>query len=241
RRETEGAGRMAEAFGTLEALGGASLLNVVGLPAVARNPSVDKTTAPYASEHRDVDEQTARPTSDPRTSISRRSSETIARTPAFAGHCKSGNVMVCASRRRLFVSSARGNSTATNSGAPSDGPAEAASTYTYPGREDRMRTAPPSTLAVTVCPRSRPSKMSFSILLGVNGLSGARGSGTAIVGGTAGCDAARGAAGVCPREEKTANGLIHCTKNNDPAAVPARSPIAAPRTIDSRRVFLDRG
>src|SRR5215831_17914297 len=104
-----------------------------------------------------------------------------------------------------------------------------------------MRTAPPSTLAVTVWPRSRPSKMSFSICLDVVGLSGVRGSGTATVGGTARCDLACEEAGVCAREERATRGLIHCTKKYDPAAVPAKSPIAAPRDIDSRRVLLDRG
>jgi hypothetical protein len=94
RRETDGAGRAAGALGAPDAFGGEGLLGGAGLPAEARSPAVEKTTAPYASEQRDADGQTTRPTSDPRTSISRRSSETSARNSAFAGHGNSGNVMV---------------------------------------------------------------------------------------------------------------------------------------------------
>ena len=96
-----------------------------------------------------------------------------------------------------------------------------------------MRTAPPATSAVTECPRSRPSKISFNICLGLDGLSGVRD------GGGAGRLAGRITSGLATSRAgwpDTASDFSFRRKKNQPAAIPTMNtiPVAA-ENASSRR------
>src|SRR6266508_5357717 len=175
------------------------------------------------------------PAIGPRASMARGSSETMARNSAFVGHSESGSFSICPGRMRLFVSAALGNITATNSTAPADWLAAAASTYTSPGLEELMRTVPRSTEAVTECPRLRPSNISFSICLGLNGLSGVLAAGGGA--GSLACCITCGAAASCARWGGTASGFFPRRRKNAPPAIIAMSMIPA-TAENARRRFL---
>src|SRR5438445_607656 len=123
RRETACVGR---AVGAFWAAGLRAASRVPGFPLSA---SLEKTTAPEASEHLVVEAQMTCPAIGPTAAKSRGSSETMARNSAFVGHSESGSLSICPGPMRLFVSAALGNSTATNSTATSDWWAAAASRY----------------------------------------------------------------------------------------------------------------
>jgi len=89
-----------------------------------------------------------------------------------------------------------------------------------------MPTVPLSTEAVTECPRLRPSNISFSICLGLNGLSGVLAAGAGSLAGCFTCGAARG--------------FLSRSKKNEPPGITAMSTIPARAESASRRFLVGR-